>query len=77
MNYLQAALGLPLAIVYKEDKANYFTALQTARKEESLQPFYQFMFSQYTQFLQQEIGLFQKNRQYQKPPSGKGYSLFF
>ncbi len=77
MNYLQATLSLPLAIVYKEDKADYFTALQTARKEESLQPFYLFMFNQYTQFLQQAIRLFKEKGQNKKPSSGNGYSLFF
>ena len=77
MNYLQALLGLPLAIVYKEDKADYFTALQTARKEESLQPFYRFMFTQYAKFLQQEIQSFKEDMQQNKPSSSGGFSLFF
>ena len=77
MNFLQAFLGLPLAIVYKEDKADYFTALQAARKEESLQPFYAFMYEQYTKFIQQEISLYETGLQQDKPRSGGKFSLFF
>jgi Fic family protein len=43
MNYIQECFQPPLAIVYKEDKSEYFTALQEARKNESLIPFHNFM----------------------------------
>ncbi len=51
MNYLQAVLHLPLAIVYKEDKTDYFTALQESRKQESLKPFTAFMYDHYKKYL--------------------------
>lgn len=43
MNYLQAYFDLPLAIVFTEDKVDYFEALEAARKQESKVPFYDFM----------------------------------
>lgn len=55
MNYLQLYYGLPMAIVFKEDKSDYFNALTSSRKEESLSPFYVFMWQQYHKFLQQQI----------------------
>jgi Fic family protein len=55
MNYLQLYYGLPMAIVFKEDKGDYFNALTSSRKEESLSPFYVFMWQQYHKFLQQQI----------------------
>jgi len=55
MNYIQAYHGLPLAIVFKEDKADYYVALQETRKQEDMQVFYDFMFGQYRKHLEQEI----------------------
>jgi Fic family protein len=55
MNYIQEYFELPLAIVYKEDRNEYFTALQTARQKEDLAAFRDFMFSQYEKLLGQEI----------------------
>jgi len=77
MNYLQVLFELPLAIVFKEDKSDYFTALQTAREEETLEPFYTFMFGQYTRFLQQEIDLYKRQLQQKRPLKNGGLSLFF
>ena len=77
MNYLQALSGLPLAIIFKEDKADYFNALQSAGKEENLQPFFRFMYNQYTKFLQSEIALYQQMTQQNKPSAGGDLSLFF
>jgi Fic family protein len=80
MNYIQAYHGLPLAIVFKEDKADYYVALQETRKQEDMQIFYAFMFEQYSKHLEQEIASYtQAMSQKTEPKKGKGsgYSLFF
>jgi Fic family protein len=80
MNYIQAYHGLPLAIVFKEDKADYYVALQETRKQEDIQIFYSFMFEQYRKHLEQEITSYsQAMSQKTEPRKGKGsgYSLFF
>ncbi|HET6256244.1 MAG TPA: Fic family protein [Puia sp.] len=80
MNYIQAYHGLPLAIVFKEDRADYYVALQETRKQEDMQIFYAFMFGQYIKHLEQEIASYtQAMSQKAEPKKGKGsgYSLFF
>ena len=75
MNYLQAYFNLPLSIVFKEDKATYFEALQQTRQEESIDLFREFMLGQYSKYLQIEIEKFQS---LDKPGTkGKGYSFVF
>ena len=82
MNYVQQYFGLPLSIVYQQDKTAYFDALVTARKQESTKVFEDFMQRQYQQFLSQEIKQYKKDmsrklipKKRQRP--GKGLSLFF
>lgn len=80
MNYIQAYHGLPMAIVFKEDKADYYVALQETRKQEDIQIFFEFMFGQYRKHLEQEIASYtQAMSQKAEPQKGKGsgYSLFF
>jgi len=80
MNHIQAYHGLPLAIVFKEDKADYYVALQETRKQENMQIFFDFMFGQYRKHLEQEITSYtQAMSQKTEPKKGKGsgYSLFF
>lgn len=80
MNYIQAYHGLPLAIVFKEDKADYYVALQETRKQEDMQAFYNFMFAQYRKHLEQEIISYTQAMSQKIEPkkgSGRGYSLFF
>ncbi len=78
MNYLQAIFNLPLGIVYKEDKNEYFTALQEARKQETIQPFYTFMYAQYRKYLVNEINIYREHFQKESDgKKGKGFSLFF
>lgn len=78
MNFLQAVFHLPLAVVYKEDKIDYFTALQESRKQESLQPFTAFMYDQYRKYLIHEITTFKEGLQKQiNPKKSGGRSLFF
>jgi len=78
MNYLQLLYNLPMAIVFKEDKADYYTALQEARKQESLQPFYAFMFSQYKKYLLNEINIYKTSlAKDESNKKGNGFSVFF
>ena len=80
MNCIQAYHGLPLAIVFKEDKADYYVALQETRKQEDMQIFYEFMFGQYQKHLEQEITSYNDAMSKKAEPQkgkGGGYSLFF
>ena len=82
MNFIQAYYQLPLAIVYKEDKVDYFNALQQSRKQESVDIFISFMLGQYKKFLQNEMQQFRKditddNEPKKKNNPGKSFSLFF
>ena len=75
MNYLQLYFGLPMSIVFKEDKAAYFEALQQTRNLEDIDIFRKFMYAQYEKYLSLEIEKFEHiNRDPQK--SG-GYSFVF
>ncbi|MEM9885562.1 MAG: Fic family protein [Bacteroidota bacterium] len=58
MNFIQAYFGLPLAIVFTEDKVDYFDALEAARKQDNKKPFYDFIQSQYEKHLGAEIKRF-------------------
>jgi Fic family protein len=71
MNFLQHYFNLPMAIVFKEDKADYFTALTDARKQGNVSIFQSFMFGQYAQYLQQQIA------EYKKMNDDKGSSRMF
>jgi Fic family protein len=62
MNYLQLISNLPMAIVFKEDKATYFEALQTTRKAEDINIFRNFMYGQYDKYLQTEINKFESGK---------------
>ncbi|MFY0654098.1 MAG: Fic family protein [Cyclobacteriaceae bacterium] len=71
MNLLQQRFELPLSVVYKEDKLDYYQALEESRDEDSLQPFYNFMEAQYVRYLKAEI-----NR-YENQLKGGGMNLLF
>lgn len=80
MNYIQAYHGLPLAVVFTEDKADYYVALQETRKQEDMQIFYAFMFGQYRKHIEQEIISYTEAMSKKAEPKkgkGSGYSLFF
>ncbi len=55
MNYVQQYFNLPTSIVFKNSRIKYIEALEASRKTESLEPFYKFMFSEYSKFLKIEI----------------------
>jgi len=57
MNYIQAWFGLPLSIVYTQDRIKYINALEAARTKETVQPFLDFMYAQYSKFLKKEISM--------------------
>ncbi len=59
MNYIQLIFSLPMAIVFKEDKALYFEALQETRQKEDITFFRKFMYVQYEKYLQIEIDKFE------------------
>ncbi len=73
MNYILCYYNLPMSIVFKEEKSEYFEALEKSRNEESLIPFRNFMTEQYCKFLSQEINNFNK----QSKDKGKGFSFVF
>ncbi|MEH0153435.1 Fic family protein [Limibacter armeniacum] len=55
MNYIQERLGLPMSIVFKEDKLDYIQALEATRENDDLNVFYSFMQEQYKKYLLEEI----------------------
>jgi Fic family protein len=75
MNYIQSYFGLPMGIVFKEDKADYFDALVKAREREDLSIFRQFMMEQYLRFLSSEIDQF--GRTQKQTGKAGGFSLIF
>jgi len=79
MNYLQKIHNLPLSIVYKEDKIDYFTALQDTREQNDIKIFKNFMFSQFEKYLKEEITKYQAilPENENKRNKGRGYSMMF
>ena len=75
MNFIQRFFTLPLCIVFKEDKADYYKALEDTRQEENLDIFRNFMTGQYKKYLKIEIEKYERLDK----SSGKnsGYSLVF
>ncbi|HEV7350179.1 Fic family protein [Telluribacter sp.] len=55
MNFIQTLFGLPISVVFVSDRFAYIEALEQARREEYMAPFYDFMFEQYGKFLVLEI----------------------
>ena len=76
MNFIQAYYGLPLAIVFSEDRADYFQALQETRRQEDIGIFYQFMYDQYERYLHREISKYEAMRD-GRSSSGQTFSLLF
>jgi Fic family protein len=74
MNYIQAYYDLPLAIVHSDAKAEYIQALVDTREKDDIQIFRDFMTSQYTAMLENEIKKFGEMVQ---PKKGKGFNLMF
>lgn len=47
MNYIQAYYGLPLGIVFMEDREEYFSALRESGKKDDIQPIRLFLYKEY------------------------------
>ena len=76
MNFIQAWHGLPLAIVFSDDRVDYFNALQQARQQEDISVFYAFMYSQYTRYLRDEIDKYEAILK-SRSSGGPAFSLLF
>jgi len=74
MSYLQLFFNLPMGIVFKEDKAIYFEALQQTRKQEDITVFRKFMYRHYEKYLSAEIKKFEN---IYREKGGGGYSFVF
>lgn len=74
MNYLQAYYKLPLAIVHKENKADYIQALIDTREKQDFSIFRDFMDKEYTQLLKTEI---EKFEEINEPKKGRGFNFLF
>ncbi|MCR5890950.1 Fic family protein [Hymenobacter sp. J193] len=55
MNYVQRYYGQPLTVVFREDKADYFAALEISRQTENLTVFREFMLEQHGKSLKQHL----------------------
>lgn len=75
MNYLQLHFDLPMAIVFKEDQAEYFESLLQTREQQDITIFRTFMSGQYAKYLRQEIEKFEQIKSTDK--KGDGYSFIF
>ncbi len=74
MNYIQHWFGLPLSIVFKEDKAEYFQALIDARAKEDITIFRAFTYEQTAKYLAEEI---RKYKELKNPGKRGGFSMVF
>jgi Fic family protein len=79
MNFIQHYHQLPIAPVFREDRADYIEAMTQSREEKSMEPFYEFMGGQYLKYLKSEIAKYQsrQNEGISKDKSGEDYSLVF
>ena len=62
MNHLQYEFGLVPVKVVKEDKADYIQALIETRRQESLEPFREFMLEEHIRNLSKEIGEYKQSQ---------------
>jgi len=58
MNYVLQYKEQPLALIFKEDKIDYYKALEDARIQNDMKPFYDFLYAQQEKYLSQEINKF-------------------
>lgn len=62
MNHLQYEFGLIPSKVIKDDKAEYIQSLIDAREQETLLPFYEFMFDEHIRNISKEIEAYKKSQ---------------
>lgn len=84
MNYVEHRFGVPLTIMHKEDKADYYKALVDTRKEEDIDIFRKFMLGQHKRFLVDEIDKVHKSQKAvdsilspRRKNKGKGMGMMF
>lgn len=76
MNYVQEYHNMPLVAIYKEQKLDYFNALQESRAEKDISVFRTFMFQQTEIYLLDKIKEVTSNQKSEKP-NGKGLNFLF
>lgn len=76
MNYVQQYHKMPLSSIYKENKQEYFKALQNTRKNKDISIFRKFMFSQTKKYLLNKIEELSNNQNIKKS-KGRGMSFLF
>ena len=76
MNYIQHYHKQPMTIVFKEDKQDYFQALENTREKENIQIFQSFMFNQSYKYFKNEISFLTKEQK-QTKSKGRGMSFIF
>ncbi|MCD8297285.1 MAG: Fic family protein [Prevotella sp.] len=62
MNHLQYEFGLIPSIIAKEDKAEYIQSFIDSREQETLLPFYEFMFDEHIRNIRNEIEEYKKSQ---------------
>lgn len=62
MNHLQYEFGLIPSKVVKDDKAEYIQSLIDAREQETLLPFYEFIFDEHIRNISKEIEAYKKSQ---------------
>jgi len=62
MNFIQAMFALPLTIVFAEDKADYISALNRSRADDSTHAFCNFMAVQACKYLQQQLDHYDRSQ---------------
>lgn len=77
MNLLQHRAQLPLGLVHQKHKAEYYEALETARKLGSHNPFLSFMLAQHRKQFATELHHYNEQRAAKPNAAGTGLSLFF
>lgn len=75
MNYIQAFHGMPLTVLFAQNKVDYINALIQTREEENIDIFLHFMRDQHNQFLKNEISRFRESNPTRK--NVKGFGLLF
>ncbi len=76
MNYVQHYHKQPMTIVFKEDKLDYFQALEKTREKEDPKVFQSFMFDQSFKYFNNEIKILTKEQK-QSQSKGRGMSFVF
>lgn len=76
MNYIQSYHGVPMSIVFTEDRQSYIESLVATRRDEDISIFLNFMESQHLKFLEGEVAKL-KNIGEPKQKKSKIISLIF